>query len=135
MRQGALMGEQLGAGHGKMTVRFYGVRGSIATSSPAMSQVGGHTSCVEVTVDEDGAGQTPPTRIILDAGTGLKVLGDALTLAGRSTHLHASLLVSHFHWDHIQGFPFFGPAYLEGNRLDIYAEAQSGQGLEVRAAF
>ncbi len=76
--------------------------------------VGGNTSCVEITEND--------TKIIIDAGSGLRNLGQCLLLerfgAGRGT---AHLLLSHFHWDHIQGLPFFSPAYIPGNRLFIYA--------------
>jgi len=92
-----------------MEIRFWGVRGSIASPGPETAAVGGNTSCVEVTC---GA-----TRIILDAGTGLRRLGDALMAARQP--VDATLLLSHFHWDHIQGLPFFVPAYLPSTRLRI----------------
>jgi phosphoribosyl 1,2-cyclic phosphodiesterase len=92
-----------------MRVRFWGVRGSIAAPGPETALVGGNTSCVEVDCGE--------TRIILDAGTGLRRLGDAMMAEGRP--IEATLLVSHFHWDHIQGLPFFVPAYVPSTKLTI----------------
>jgi phosphoribosyl 1,2-cyclic phosphodiesterase len=94
-----------------MRVNFYGVRGSIATAGEATRRYGGNTSCVAVEV----AGE----HLIFDAGTGIRSLGTDLARAcgGR---VHANLFFSHLHWDHIQGFPFFGPAYVPGNRVDIF---------------
>jgi len=88
------------------TVRFWGVRGSMATARPQCCGVGGNTSCVEVRAGDQ--------LIILDAGTGLYGLG--ATLSGR---VAATFLFSHFHWDHIQGFPFFSPLYEPGNRFTL----------------
>lgn len=93
---------------GPLSVRFLGVRGSIATPGPAFAAVGGNTSCVEVTAGE--------TRIILDAGTGLRTLGDERM----ATNLrHHTILLSHLHWDHLQGLPFFTPVYVPGHRIEI----------------
>jgi phosphoribosyl 1,2-cyclic phosphodiesterase len=89
-------------------IRFWGVRGSIAAPGPETAGVGGNTSCVEV---ECGS-----SRIILDAGTGLRALGDALMKQGP---VEATLLLSHHHWDHIQGLPFFVPIYLPTTRLTV----------------
>jgi phosphoribosyl 1,2-cyclic phosphodiesterase len=89
-----------------LSVRFWGVRGSIASPGAAMAEVGGNTSCVEVTAGEQ--------RIVLDAGTGLKQLGEALRGPREVT-----LLLSHLHWDHIQGLPFFSPAWTPGSRLRV----------------
>jgi phosphoribosyl 1,2-cyclic phosphodiesterase len=90
-------------------VRFWGVRGSIASPGPETAQVGGNTSCVEVSSGE--------TTLILDAGTGIRKLGDALMREGRAREL--TLLLSHLHWDHIQGLPFFVPAYLPTTHLEV----------------
>jgi phosphoribosyl 1,2-cyclic phosphodiesterase len=89
-------------------VRFHGVRGSLATPGLATATVGGNTSCVEVTCGD--------TRIVLDAGTGLRGIGDALAATGGS---ETTLLLSHLHWDHIQGLPFFTPIYLPGHRVEV----------------
>jgi phosphoribosyl 1,2-cyclic phosphodiesterase len=91
-------------------VRFWGVRGSIATPSPAHVGFGGNTSCIEVSAGEE--------TIILDAGTGIRDLG--LSFAERNLR-RATLLLTHTHWDHINGFPFFQPFYARGHRFRIMA--------------
>jgi phosphoribosyl 1,2-cyclic phosphodiesterase len=96
-----------------MEIRFWGVRGSIASPGPETAIVGGNTSCVEVICGG--------TRLILDAGTGLRRLGD--TLMSKGQPVAASLLLSHFHWDHIQGLPFFAPAYVPTTDLEIVGMA------------
>jgi len=88
-----------------LTVRFLGVRGSIAT--PGMT-AGGNTACLEVVAGD--------TRIILDAGTGLRTLGDERMASGIR---HSTILLSHLHWDHVAGLPFFTPVYVPGFRVDI----------------
>ena len=108
-----------------MEITFWGVRGSIPAPGPATVRYGGNTSCVSLrTGDSDGL-------IILDCGTGARNLG--LTLMegpfGRGRG-QASILLSHAHWDHIQGFPFFGPLYQPGNRFRIFGGAKSSAMLE-----
>ncbi|MBK7534388.1 MAG: MBL fold metallo-hydrolase [Myxococcales bacterium] len=98
-----------------LSVRFLGVRGSVATPGVAFSSVGGNTSCVEVSAGD--------TRIILDAGTGLRTLGDERMAAGIRHH---TLLLSHLHWDHLQGLPFFTPVYVPGHRIEIATGASGG---------
>ena len=88
-------------------VKFWGVRGSIATPGPETNSVGGNTSCVEVCL----GGQ----RIIIDGGTGLRALGAEIG----SQPLVATILFSHLHWDHIQGVPFFGPLYDPENEITL----------------
>ena len=88
---------------------FWGVRGSIPTPGPATMQVGGNTACVEVRCGEE--------LLILDGGTGLRLLGNQL---GPHRPLKANLFFSHVHWDHIQGFPFFAPAFVAGNDIELY---------------
>ena len=102
-----------------MKIRFWGVRGSIAAPGPETATVGGNTSCVEVRCGE--------RRIILDAGTGLRALGDAM-LAEKQP-IDATLLLSHFHWDHIQGLPFFVPAYLPSTKLTIMGSSDGRHSL------
>jgi phosphoribosyl 1,2-cyclic phosphodiesterase len=106
-----------------MRVRFWGVRGSLPVPGARTERYGGNTSCVEVVA---GGG----TRIIIDAGTGIRKLGKELMQtefeSGRGT---AHILVSHTHWDHIQGLPFFSPLYQEGNRLHVYARQRDDQNL------
>lgn len=91
-----------------LAVRFLGVRGSVATPGTAFSSVGGNTACVEVSAGE--------TRIVLDAGTGLRTLGEERMRTGLRHH---TLLLSHMHWDHLQGLPFFPPVYVPGHRVEI----------------
>jgi phosphoribosyl 1,2-cyclic phosphodiesterase len=91
-----------------LTIRFWGVRGSIAAPGPETAAVGGNTSSVEV--------RCGATRILLDAGTGLRRLGDELL---REAPVRAHLLLSHHHWDHIQGLPFFVPLYLPTTELTV----------------
>ncbi len=93
-----------------MRIRFWGVRGSIASPGKDTAEYGGNTSCVEV---EDDSGQV----FIFDAGTGIRELG--LDLVRRKVQ-NIHIFISHTHWDHIQGFPFFVPAYLPGNKVHIY---------------
>lgn len=95
-----------------MRVRFYGVRGSIATAGDETRRYGGNTSCVVV----EAGGET----LIFDAGTGLRKAGADLMKAHGPTGVNAHLFFSHLHWDHIQGFPFFGPAFVPGNRLGVW---------------
>jgi phosphoribosyl 1,2-cyclic phosphodiesterase len=98
-----------------MKVRFWGVRGSIPVPGRTTSRYGGNTSCVEVRPRGE-----PP--IIIDAGTGLRRLGKALMEdAFGDGRGHASILISHTHWDHVQGLPFFSPLYRAGNQIQIFA--------------
>jgi phosphoribosyl 1,2-cyclic phosphodiesterase len=102
-----------------MRIRFWGVRGSVPSPGPDTAEVGGNTSCVEVVL---GNGRDEQ-RIVLDAGTGLRGLGQALARKGP---VEATVLLSHVHWDHIQGVPFFGPLYSESTRLRFVAGAFGG---------
>ena len=88
---------------GPTLIRFWGVRGSIPSPGPDTSAYGGNTSCVEVRVGDQ--------IIILDAGSGIRRLGQTLMKEVTETGLNITMLVTHTHWDHIQGFPFFVPAY------------------------
>lgn len=107
-----------------MRVRFHGVRGSIPTADLRTWRYGGNTACVEV---ETPAGH----RIILDGGTGLRRLSLELSAEGRPGPIRAALLLSHYHWDHIQGLPFFAPLYDPRNRFDFFGLApEGGQGME-----
>ncbi|MGF1487974.1 MAG: MBL fold metallo-hydrolase [Prochloraceae cyanobacterium] len=91
-------------------INFWGVRGSIPCPGPETVRYGGNTPCVEMQV----AGE----RLIFDGGTGLRVLGQSLL--EQKVKLDAHLFFTHSHWDHIQGFPFFLPAFIKGNSLKIY---------------
>jgi phosphoribosyl 1,2-cyclic phosphodiesterase/CheY-like chemotaxis protein len=104
-------------------VKFWGVRGSIPTPGPATVRYGGNTTCVELRAD----GQI----IILDAGTGVRLLGQQLAAEFNSQPLELTLLLSHTHWDHIQGLPFFVPFYKPQNHLHILGYEGARHGLEV----
>ncbi|HEV8615252.1 MAG TPA: diguanylate cyclase [Methylomirabilota bacterium] len=105
-----------------MHVRFWGTRGSIASPGEGTARYGGNTSCVEVRA-ADG------TIIVLDCGTGARALG--LHLANiQSQPLRLHLFIGHTHWDHIQGFPFFVPAFVPGAELNVYAPLGFQQSLE-----
>ncbi|MDP1915722.1 MAG: MBL fold metallo-hydrolase [Myxococcales bacterium] len=93
-------------------VRFWGVRGSIPTPGPRTRRYGGNTSCIEMRSDT--------TVLIFDAGTGLRELGVSLMRNPPRDGLDLHLFLSHPHWDHIQGFPFFGPAYLKNTTITVY---------------
>lgn len=96
-----------------MKLRFWGTRGSIATPGAGTTRFGGNTSCVEAVTD---AGR----RIIFDCGTGVRLLGGHL-LANGPKPITATMLLGHTHWDHIQGFPFFAPIFIPGNRFTVCA--------------
>jgi phosphoribosyl 1,2-cyclic phosphodiesterase len=94
-----------------MQIKFWGVRGSIATPGASTVRYGGNTTCIEVRSGTD--------IIILDAGTGLRKLGQSLLNEFKKNPLNLTLLLSHTHWDHIQGLPFFAPIYESRCRLRI----------------
>jgi CheY-like chemotaxis protein/phosphoribosyl 1,2-cyclic phosphodiesterase len=94
-----------------MLLRFWGTRGSIATPGPETNRYGGNTSCVEIVTS---AGK----RFICDCGTGARALGGYL-MANAPKPVEATILLSHTHWDHIQGFPFFAPLFVPGNRITV----------------
>ena len=93
-----------------LSVTFWGVRGTIPCPAASHLEFGGNTSCVEITIGD--------RHIILDAGTGLRLLGKRLLADGVKS---ATLLLSHTHLDHISGFPFFGPAFQSGFRFHVVA--------------
>ena len=88
---------------GRMRIKFWGVRGSTPTPQPENLRYGGNTSCVEVRLGN--------TLFIFDCGTGFRTLGHQLRREFNGHPVSAHVFVSHFHWDHIQGLPFFGPLY------------------------
>ncbi|CAD5265998.1 Phosphoribosyl 1 [Alteromonas sp. 38] len=92
-----------------MRLTFYGVRGSIPTPGEAYARYGGNTACVHIEL-------TDGTDIVLDSGTGIRLLGN--NLRRKDTPVH--LLLSHNHWDHIQGFPFFSPIFQKDREIYIY---------------
>jgi phosphoribosyl 1,2-cyclic phosphodiesterase len=95
---------------GRVSVRFWGVRGSIACPGPETVRYGGNTSCVEIRCGDH--------LLIMDGGTGLRELGGALLKNGP---INADLFYTHTHFDHICGLPFFGPAYVRGNKIRLWA--------------
>ena len=95
-----------------MQVRFWGTRGSLAKPGPRTVRYGGNTSCVEI---RTAAG----TRLVIDCGTGGHELGQAIMREGKPSRGH--MLISHTHWDHIQGIPFFTPFFVPGHEWDLYA--------------
>lgn len=107
--------ERGGTAKPALTVTFWGTRGSIATPGPDTCRFGGNTPCVEVVAD-DGR------RYILDAGTGIRPLGEALVAEGKQVDV--DLFLTHFHWDHIQGLPFFEPTRETNARIRIHAPPQ-----------
>ena len=100
-----------------MLITFYGVRGSIASPGPATVKYGGNTSCVFVELDN---GQI----LIFDAGTGIRQLGKRLL----HTDQTINILLSHGHWDHIQGYPFFKPIYQPEQRIRVFTSTVSNHG-------
>lgn len=106
---------------GPARVKFWGVRGSIASPGSATVFYGGNTSCVEVRADGE--------VIVLDAGTGIRLLGLSLAQEFNGQPLNLTLLLTHTHWDHIQGFPFFVPAYDPKNTVRILGYEGARQGL------
>jgi phosphoribosyl 1,2-cyclic phosphodiesterase len=107
-----------------MEITFWGVRGSIPSPGPATVRYGGNTSCVAVRLS-DGE------LVVLDCGTGARNLGlQLLTGPFGQGRGRATFLLSHAHWDHIQGFPFFGPFYVPGNAFTIYGGDRGSELLE-----
>jgi len=105
-------------------VTFHGVRGAIPAPGPETVRYGGNTSCVAI---RSSLGRL----LILDAGTGIIGLGKSILPAGFGKGQgHAAILLSHAHWDHIQGFPFFGPFYVPGNTFTVIGGSSSSELLE-----
>lgn len=100
-----------------LTIKFWGTRGSIPTPGRRTEKYGGNTTCLEVRADDE--------IVIFDAGSGIRELGLAWIDEFTDKPTQASIFFTHLHWDHIQGFPFFSPAYLPGNRLDVYGADRS----------
>lgn len=109
-------------GYEIVKVRFWGVRGSIPAPGPHTARYGGNTTCIEVRSDDD-------TLIVLDAGTGIFPLAQALLTR---LPVHANIFITHTHWDHIHGLPFFTPLYISGNTVRIHGayDIVTGKGIE-----
>ncbi|MBV9121338.1 MAG: MBL fold metallo-hydrolase, partial [Chloroflexi bacterium] len=107
-----------------MKVTFWGVRGSIASPGRATAEYGGNTSCVEIRAGGE--------LLIMDSGTGVRELGRHLLAAGEP--IKGTMLLSHSHWDHIQGFPFFGPLLVPGNSFTILGPQEHSERLNTTLA-
>jgi phosphoribosyl 1,2-cyclic phosphodiesterase len=108
-----------------MRIKFWGVRGSTPTPERRNSRYGGNTACVEVRLANG-------TLIILDCGSGLRGLGKSLLREFGERPIHAFVFLTHFHWDHIQGIPFFLPLYKKGNSFLFHSVCRKG--VELRSA-
>ncbi|MBI4870644.1 MAG: STAS domain-containing protein [Candidatus Riflebacteria bacterium] len=104
-----------------MRVKFWGTRGSIPTPDPTCMRYGGDTACVEI--------RSGGTLLILDTGTGIRRLGHTL-MSDPTFHGKGYIFLSHFHWDHIQGIPFFQPAFNPGNEFHIHGAFKVDSRLE-----
>lgn len=102
-------------------LKFWGVRGSIPVPGPQTVRYGGNTTCVEVRADGE--------IIVMDAGTGIRALGHALEHEFGARPITIDLLITHVHWDHIQGFPFFIPSYNDKNSIRIFGYDGADTGL------
>jgi phosphoribosyl 1,2-cyclic phosphodiesterase len=96
-----------------MNLKFWGVRGSTPTPQAENLRYGGNTPCLEIR--SDGG------LLIVDCGTGLRMLGKSLAKEFGSRPIRAHVLISHYHWDHIQGLPFFTPLYQKGNKFHFHS--------------
>ena len=103
----------------KMYIRFWGVRGSIATPGKETVRYGGDTSCIEIRCGKE--------IFILDAGSGIRKLGNKIL---KDKPQHINILFSHFHWDHIQGFPFFAPVFNKKYSITLIGERKMNFTLE-----
>src|SRR5213595_1321039 len=109
------------------TVTFWGTRGSIPTPGAHTARYGGNTPCVAV--EGTGGGKGGGQLVILDAGTGIRALGREL-VERQNGAVQAEILLSHAHWDHIQGLPHFKPFFAPGNAVRIWGSRQGTTSLE-----
>ncbi|MCP3137734.1 MBL fold metallo-hydrolase [Pyxidicoccus xibeiensis] len=101
-------------------VRFWGVRGSIPAPGPQTKRYGGNTPCVEVRCGDE--------LLIFDLGSGARALGDSLL--SEKSPVRGSIFISHYHYDHLQGLPFFGPIFVPTSTLTLYGSPRNGQSLK-----
>lgn len=98
-----------------MKVRFWGVRGSIPCPGPDTVEYGGNTACLEIRIGETNR------LIIIDAGSGIRALGNYMMQNDLPKGpIDTSVFITHTHWDHIMGFPFFTPIFIPGTKIDVY---------------
>lgn len=107
-----------------MRARFWGTRGSCPAPGPHTVRYGGNTTCLELRTDDD-------TLVIFDAGSGIRELGLTLAAASNGAPIRGDLFFSHAHWDHIQGLPFFTPAFQKGNQFRLFGSPALERSLEV----
>lgn len=107
-----------------MRVRFWGTRGSCPSPGPATARYGGNTTCVELRTDDGHL-------VILDAGTGIRELGLSLVARADGEPIRGDVFFSHAHWDHIQGLPFFTPAFQAANHFTLWGSPVMERSLEV----
>lgn len=101
---------------------FWGVRGSIPSPGPSTVEFGGNTSCISIKYNE--------RYIILDAGSGIRIFGNNLMKQNKISGNKIDLFISHTHWDHIQGLPFFATAFIKGNNIRIFGPKLFGSSFE-----